>query len=55
MGFRKHMAGILLLILCLVLVAAAVWYLMFGTAADPSSRGGILVEQVTEREMTAQL
>lgn len=55
MGFRKHMAGILLLILCLIVVVAAVWYLMFGTTADPSSRGGVLVEQVTEREMTARL
>lgn len=45
MDFIKHKLGIVLLILSLIVILAAVWYLVFGVPNN-SFEGGILVEGI---------
>lgn len=43
MGFLKHKLGLLVLLLCLGIVVAAIWYLLFGlTIKDPVSDGTLV-------------
>ena len=46
MGFLKHKAGLIVLIVSLVIIVAAIWYLMFGTPQGGSYEGGTLVEGI---------
>lgn len=45
MEFIKHKLGIALLILSIIVIAAAAWYLILGIP-DSSFEGGILVEGI---------
>lgn len=46
MDFLKHKAGLILLVVCLILIIAAIWYLMFGMTGGGEFEGGTLVERI---------
>lgn len=46
MEFRKHKVGVILLILSLIVIVAAIWYLMFGMPDGSVTREGTLVEGI---------
>lgn len=46
MEFLKHKAGILTLVVCLLIILAVVWFLIFGTGGD-TSMDGTLVRGMT--------
>lgn len=51
MEFLKHKAGVILLIVSLIVIVAAVWYLMFGMPEGGSYEGGTLVEGIRNTEL----
>lgn len=51
MDFFKHKAGMILLVVCLILIIAAIWYLMFGMAGGGEFEGGTLVERIGDIRM----
>lgn len=51
MEFLKHKAGLIVLIVSLVIIVAAVWYLMFGMQGGGSYEGGTLVEGINDMQM----
>lgn len=52
MEFWKHAAGISLLVISTIVIIGAVWYLMFRMPESPAERGGVLVNQMMDTEMT---
>lgn len=55
MEFLKHKAGLIVLIISLIVIVAAVWYLMFRMGEGGSYEGGTLVESIRDIRMMVSL
>lgn len=55
MEFFKHKAGLIVLIISLIIIVAAVWYLMFGMSDGTKFEGGTLVEGIRGIRMMVRL
>lgn len=55
MEFLKHKAGLVLLVVSLILIVVAIWYLMFGMSGGGEFEGGTLVEGIRDIRVMVRL
>lgn len=55
MGFFKHKAGLIVLIISMIIIVAAIWYLMFGMSDQTRFEGGVLAEGIRNMRMMVRL
>lgn len=55
MEFFKHKAGLVLLVVSLIIIVAAIWYLMFGMSGGGKFEGGTLVEGIRDFRVMVHL